>query len=457
MSLPPGPSSPALAQSLEWAFRPESLMARCQRRYGDVFTLRMLGWGSTGTNPVVFVSDPGAVKAIFTGDPELVPVGASRRMLTPMFGPASVLIVDGAQHLRQRRLMLPPFHGERMSRYGELIERITDDELDRWPLGRPFPLQPRMQAITLEVILRAVFGVDVAHRDDLRDRIVALLAEVSNPLAEIGIALPRKIGPVNIRAKFERLLARTDEALLAQIRRRRADPELAEREDILSMLLQARDEDGNPMTDSELRDQLVTLLLAGHETTATGLAWAFDHLHHRPEALERLVEECRDGEDASYLNAVITETLRLRPPVPMTDRTLAGPFELNGHVLPAGTVLGPCIHLLHRRADLYPEPDAFKPERFLEQSPETYSWIPFGGGVRRCLGASFATFEMKVVLRTVLRRARLGAASSRPEGSRRRSIVLAPARGARSVLVERRPKPPEPAAWQTAVAAGAGR
>jgi cytochrome P450 len=431
-------------------------MSRCYRRYGDVFTIHLLGWGSPGTNPVVVVADPAAIKAIFTGDPELVPVGASRRMLSPMFGPASVLVIDGAAHMRQRRLMLPPFHGERMAAYGALIEEITERELDSWPLGRPFPLQPRMQAITLEVILRAVFGVDLAHRDDLRDRIVALLAEVSNPLAEIGIGLPRKIGPVNIRAKFERLLARADEALLAQIRRRRDDPDLSEREDILSMLLQARDEDGNAMTDSELRDQLVTLLLAGHETTATGLGWAFDNLHHNPAAHERLVEECRDGGGDAYLNAVVTETLRLRPPVPMIDRTLAGPFELNGHTLPAGTVVGPCIHLLHRRADLYPEPDAFRPERFLDQSPETYSWIPFGGGVRRCLGASFATFEMKVVLRTVLRRARLRAASSRREGSRRRSIVLAPARGARAVLVERRPRPEEATAWQTEVA-GASR
>ena len=448
MSLPPGPSSPALYWSLEWAFRPESLMSRCHRRYGDVFTVPMLGFGSIGTNPVVFVADPAAVKAIFTAGPELAPVGASRRMLSPMFGPASVLIVDGPAHLRQRRLMLPPFHGERMSRYARLI-----DELERWPVGRAFALQPRMQAITLEVILRAVFGVDVAHRDELRDRIVALLGEVSSPLAEIGIGLPRKIAGVNIRAKFERLLARTDEALLAQIRRRRADSDLAERDDILSMLLQARDEDGNSMSDSELRDQLVTLLLAGHETTATGLAWAFDHLHHRPDSLERLIDECRAGEEGLYLDAVVKETLRLRPPVPLTDRTLAGELQLNGHVLPEGTVVAPCIHLLHRRADLYPEPDAFKPERFLDGSPETYGWIPFGGGVRRCLGASFATFEMKVVLRTVLRRARLRAASASPEKSRRRSIVLAPARGARAVLVEREERPATRAAWETQAAA----
>jgi cytochrome P450 len=453
MPLPPGPSSPGVYQSLEWAFRPEHLMSRCHRRYGDVFTVRLLGFGSYGTNPVVFVADPEMVKAIFTGDPELLPVGASRRMLSPMFGPASVLIVDGPEHIRQRRLMLPPFHGERMSRYAELIEEITEDELDNWPLDKTFPLQPRMQAITLEVILRAVFGVELEHRDELRDRIQDLLAEVSSPLAEIGIGLPRKIGPVNIRAKFERLLARTDEALIAQIRRRRDDPGLAERDDILSMLLQARDEDGNAMGDSELRDQLVTLLLAGHETTATALAWAFDHLHHSPDVLDRLVAECRNGGEGEYLDAVAKETLRLRPPVPATDRTLTGDFELNGHVLPEGTVLGACIWLVHRRPDLYPDPDAFKPERFLDGAPETYSWIPFGGGVRRCIGASFATFEMKVVLRTILRRARLRAASSRPEHSHRRSIVIAPHRGARSVLVERLPRPAERSDWQAEVAA----
>jgi cytochrome P450 len=365
--------------------------------------------------------------------------------------------VDGAEHLRQRRLMLPPFHGERMARYGDLMAEITEEELDRWPLDTQFALQARMQAITLDVILRVVFGLDdPVHRGEVRRRIVRLLDTVSNPLAELALGLPRKVGPVNIRFQFERVLAKADEALLEQIARRRADPSLSDRDDVLSMLLQARDEDGGGMTDAELRDQLMTLLLAGHETTATALAWAFEHLHRHPDALERLIAECRDdAAEGSYLEAVVRETLRLRPPVPLTDRTLAAPLELNGYLLREGTVVSACIYLLHRRADLYPEPDEFRPERFLDEAPETYSWIPFGGGVRRCLGASFAMFEMKVVLRTVLRRARLRAATPQPERTRRRSIVLAPARGTRAVLVERAARPQESGGWHTRAAAGA--
>jgi cytochrome P450 family 135 len=412
-------------------------MRRYRERYGDIFTANLRFQGPDGPSPAVFVSDPDAVKKLFRASPEEAPVGASRQSLSPMFGTRSVLLVDGAEHLRRRKLMLPPFHGKRMARYGELIEEIVDAEVDSWVPGKTFALQPRMQAVTLEVILRAVFGLEEAEqRDDVRRRITKLLDYVAGPLTELALGLPRKIGPVNIRAGFERVLARADESLLREIRRARSDPRLDEREDILSMLLQARDEDGQAMDDQELRDQLVTLLLAGHETTATGLAWAFNHLYARPDAVERL----RDG-DEPYLDAVINETLRLRPPVPITDRTLAAPLELGGYELPAGTVVAPCIYLLHRRPDLYPQPDEFRPERFLEDAPETYSWIPFGGGVRRCLGASFATFEMKIALRTVLRRARLEPASRRPEGTWRRSIVLAPRRGTRSVLVDRSPRP----------------
>jgi cytochrome P450 len=444
MALPPGPSSPSLVQLLEWSWRPERYMRSAHERYGDIFTAQLRFQGPDGPSPAVFLADPEAVKTLFRTSPDHAPVGASRQSLSPMFGSRSVLLVDGAEHLRQRKLMLPPFHGRRMAAYGELIEEIAEDELDAWPLDKSFALQPHMQAITLEVILRAVFGLeDLERRAEMRERISDLLASVSNPLAELAIGLPRKIGPVNIRAGFERVLKKADETLLREIRRARSDPALDKRDDILSMLLQAHDDEGGTMSDGELRDQLVTLLLAGHETTATGLAWAFNHLYRRPEALERLTTECRDENgEGPYLDAVVNEVLRLRPPVPITDRTLAAPLELSGYELAAGTIVAPCIYLLHRRADLYPEPDEFRPERFLDASPETYSWIPFGGGVRRCLGASFATFEMKIVLRTILRRARLKAASDRPETSRRRSIVLAPRRGTRSVLLERGPRSP---------------
>ena len=295
MALPPGPSSPSLVQLYDWSWRPERYMRRARKRYGDVFTANLRFHGPDGPSPAVFISDPEAVKTLFRTPPEQAPVGASRQALSPMFGVRSVLIVDGAEHLRQRKLMLPPFHGRRMAAYGELIEGITEDELDSWPLHKRFALQPQMQAITLEVILRAVFGLeDDARREEMRERISDLLADVSNPLAELALGLPRKIGPVNIRATFERKLRKADEALLREIRLARSDPTLDGRDDILSMLLQARDEDGESMSDGELRDQLVTLLLAGHETTATGLAWAFNHLYRRPDALERLTAECRE-------------------------------------------------------------------------------------------------------------------------------------------------------------------
>jgi cytochrome P450 len=424
-----------LAQTLGWVLRPGRFMERCQRRYGDCFTVRLLGFGDRGPAGIVFLADPAAAKATFAGDRSLNRVGESRQSMAPMFGSRSILLLDGAEHMRQRKLMLPPFHGERMARYGKLIEEIADREVDSWPSGRVMPLQPRFQAITLEVIFRAVFGLDeAASTDELRGRVKALLEMVANPLSELAMGLPGRIGPINIRAGFERAVASADELLIAEIRRRRDDPTLAEREDILSLLLQARDEDGEPMTDREVRDELVTLLLAGHETTATALAWAFEHLFRRPEALARLTDECSRGDDDSYLDAVVKETLRLRPPVPLVDRTLSQPLDLGEHVLPAGTTVAPCIYLIHRRPDLYPEPHAFRPERFLDNAPETYGWLPFGGGTRRCVGASFATFEMKTVMRRVLQRARLRPAGSRPEAARRRAIVLAPSRGARAIL-----------------------
>jgi cytochrome P450 len=272
----------------------------------------------------------------------------------------------------------------------------------------------------------------------MREAIRRLLGATASPLAYLVVLAPGlKRGPVNW--VFDRVLRAADALIFEQIARRRADPELAERDDVLSLLLQARDEDGAPLTDRQLRDELVTLLLAGHETTATGMAWAFDSLWRHPEKLERVSAESRAGTgDGAYLDAVIKEALRLRPPIPFVDRLLAAPFEVGGHQLPAGVVVAPCIYLVHRREDLYPEPAAFRPERFLERdAADTYTWLPFGGGIRRCLGASFALFEMQVVLATVLRQVRLGAASPRAEATRRRSIVLAPARGARAVLHER--------------------
>jgi cytochrome P450 len=336
--------------------------------------------------------------------------------------------------------MLPPFHGERLAHYGELMAEIAREQIARWPRTSPFALQPRMQELTLEIILRVVFGLDQADRRGLiRERIAQLLDIVANPISELAMGLPERIGPIHLRAQFEKVVREADAALLAEIARRRDDPALADRDDVLSLLLQARDEDGQTMSDGELRDQLVTLLLAGHETTATALAWTFDQLLRRPDALSRAREEARgEGRERPYLDAVAKEVLRMRPPLPIVDRRLAVPFELGGRELPAGTLVAACIYLIHHREDLYPQPHAFRPERFLNGAPDTYSWLPFGGGVRRCLGASFASLEMRIVLQTVLASTDLELVSARPERIHRRSIVLAPRHGTK-VRLGRRP------------------
>jgi cytochrome P450 len=435
IALPPGPRRPATVQTLAWVARPLPFLEACRRRYGDWFTVRLAKVGT-----FVFVADPVAIKEIFTGDPQLLRAGQANAPLAPVVGARSVLLLDGAQHLRQRRLMLPSFHGARMARYGELMAEITEAELDRWPLRKPFALRPRTQAITLEIILRVVFGVREADRlEALRSALVALLAQSTSPATMLPW-LRRDLGPVSPWRRFLRLRTRVDGLIYEEIARRREDPALAERDDILSLLLQARDEDGAAMTDGELRDELVTLLVAGHETTATGLAWAFERLLRHPEALARLTAEAHEDDGDAYAEAVVQETLRLRPPLPAVGRMLTQPAQIAGRSLPAGVRLAPSIYLVHRREDLYPEPAAFRPERFLDSPPETYGWLPFGGGVRRCLGASFATFEMEIVLRTILARARLEADDARPEPVRRRAIVLAPGREGRAVLVERAPR-----------------
>jgi cytochrome P450 len=440
-ALPPGPGDSPLIQSLNWAFRPTQYLEQCRRRYGETFTLRLIGFGSSGRSPLVLLTDPGVVKRIFTGDPEVLRAGAGRKAMEPLFGSRSILLADQPEHLRKRRLMLPPFHGERLGAYRELIEEVVEAEVARWPLDRPVQLQSRMQAITLEVILRAVFGLDEPEqRAEVRGGITGLLRLVANPLAELTAVLPRRLGPLDLQALLGRAARSADRALLGLIAARRADPGLAQRKDILSLLLQARDADGGRLGDAELRDDLVTLLMAGHETTATALAWTFDELFSHPDAAEPLAEECsQEGSgERPYLEAVITESLRLHPPLPIVDRELAAPLEIDGHFLPAGTIAAPCVYLIHRRADLYREPHHFRPERFLDRAPGTYTWIPFGGGVRRCLGGSFALFEMRIVLRAVLQRVTLRRASPGGSRARRRAIVLAPGGGV-PAIVERGP------------------
>jgi cytochrome P450 len=353
-------------------------------------------------------------------------------------GPRSILLQEGEEHLRRRKLMLPAFHGERMRDYEALIEELAAEEVETWPAGGEIRLHSRFQALTLEVILSAVFGVgEGERRRHLREPLGRVLELTGSPrMMAIGI-FARRLGRAGPYRSFQALLDRIDELLFAEIAERRADPELEIREDILSMLVNARFEDGSAMADGEVRDQLMTLLLAGHETTATALAWAFDLLFSSPDAMARLREEVEsDGHE--YADAVAKEALRLRPVIPMIGRRLSADAELGERRLPAGTDVFPAIYLVHLREDLYPDPHSFRPGRFLDGTTESYAWIPFGGGTRRCLGAAFAQLEMRVVLQTVLRRVELRAPSAEPERIVRRNVTLSPSRGTPAVVERRR-------------------
>jgi cytochrome P450 len=426
-SLPPGPGAPPLAQTVRWLLAPIEFMEACRRRFGDAFSVRFLGF----ERPMVMLSDPQAIRALYSEPAHGLPPGRTVA-LRPIMGPQSVLLAEGPAHLERRRLMLPPFHGERMRAYEQAIAEIAREEVERWPRGEQLVLQPRMRAITLEVILRVVFGVsDAARSERLRELLPRLLDGTSSVALSFRVMLARRLGRRDPLASFAALLAEIDELLLADIAARRADPAAGARGDVLSLLLDARFEDGSAMSDRDLRDQLVTLLLAGHETTATALAWTFDLLAHDPAALRRATAEVREDDGDRYLRAVISESLRLRPVVPLAGRRLAAELRVDGLALPAGTDVTPAIWLTHTRPDLYPQPYSFRPERFLEQAPTTYGWIPFGGGVRRCLGAAFAELEMRVVLGVVLRRLELAAASPRAERVQRRNITFAPRHGTR--------------------------
>jgi cytochrome P450 family 135 len=425
-SLPPGPSSPRALQTIRWLVRPSAYMEDCRRRFGDSFTLEVAHEGSW-----VFITDPDAIKQVFTGDARLLHAGEANIVLLPVLGSNSVLLLDEAAHMRQRKLMLPSFHGERLRGYATTMEQVAEAEIDRWPLGEPFRTLPLMQALTLEVIMRTVFGVQDEER---KARLGAALSETirwgTDPrrMAALAALGPQRASRVRL---FRRVLDPADELIYEEIRERRRAGNLEERADIMSLLLQAQHEDGSPMTDSELRDELMTLLVAGHETTAAGVAWALERLVRHPGMLERV------GEDDDYADAVVKETLRLRPPVGIVVRKLTQPMEIGGRTLPAGIAVAPCIYLMHRRADIYPEPLRFRPERFLEGQGGTYTWIPFGGGVRRCLGASFAQLEMRIVLQAVARRLELRAAEGPSERINRRGVLLVPARGGEIVAVAR--------------------
>jgi cytochrome P450 len=445
MALPPTLPLPAFAQMLLWIRRPTEVLQACQRRYGRAFRIKLMPFD------ISLFSDPESIRTIFAAKSDEMHAGKINRILRTLVGDSSVLLLDGEEHMRHRKLLLPSFHGERMRYYAETMAAITRATIARWHEGEAFSLHPHMQEITLQIILRTVFGVDEgAELNALRQQIKRLLSA-----AEHRASLPTMVylstrPQLESRIPFKWMLqARndTDALLYRQIAARRMDARAAERNDVLAMLMQARDEDGQPMTDRELRDELMTALAAGHETTATALAWAFERLLSTPAVYARLRDEidAAGGANASparlaalpYLDATIKEVLRLRPVVPVVGRVLQTATTIGGYDLPAGTPVGACIYLAHRNSEVYPQPEEFRPERFLGAQPDPVSWLPFGGGIRRCIGAQFATYELKIVLGTLLAAYDFTLAQPTPARVLRRAITFWPEGGTR-VRVTRR-------------------
>jgi cytochrome P450 len=405
------------------------VLARWHARYGDVFTVSLIGFG-TG----VYVVDPDAIRELFTGDQSDLRAGEANSFMEPVLGPHSVLILDGPEHLRQRKLLLAPFQGARVAAFREVIRDVAERELAAWRPGMRLVLRERMRSLTFEVICSVVFGVTQPERvERLRERLVAVID--SSPIFILAAARA-DLGPLSPGGRFARRLRAADTLLYEEIGRRRREPDLETRSDVLSLLLRARDEQGRGMTDAELRDELFTMLGAGHETTATGLAFAFELLLRNPHVLARLREELDGGHDDSYLDAVVRETLRLRPVIDAAERTLTVPRTVAGWELPAGVKVYPGIALVHLREDLYPRAREFRPERFVEERAESYTWLPFGGGTRRCIGAALAHAEMAEVLRVMVPAVELRPLRERPDPVVLRGITLAPKHGVQ-VAVDR--------------------
>jgi cytochrome P450 len=400
-------------------YRPDAFLQWCRKRYGPVFTVQMGPLGNA-----VYLTEPDHVRALFRAGTDVARAGeANRPFLEPVLGTTSVLVTDDAPHRRQRRLLMPAFHGESITALAETMARIAADEIETWPVGRPFPSRPRFQAITLEVILRTVIGAeDDASLAELREALPPLVEFKLLDLLQFLVPRLRGYWPWK---KFRAIEARADAALLAEIERGRRDPGLDHRTDVLAMLLRARDEDGVAMTTEELRDQLVTVLLAGHETTATGLAWAVERLIRHPTVLER-AQEAAIADDNDYLDALVAETLRVRPVVPDISRRLTQDWTIAGYDLPAGTMVDPAIPVIQHCGQHYTDPKTFRPERFLGHSPDPLAWMPFGGGNRRCIGAAFATTEMRIVLKELLTRVELATTDAPGETPRARHVTMIP-------------------------------
>ena len=433
---PPKVPLPRMLQSLRFNQRQIEFVFRARRELGEVFEMH----GAT-EDSVVVTSHPDHVRSLFTAKPEQAPSLTGESPLRPIVGPDSVLTAVGPRHMRQRKLLLPPFHGEAIEAYTQMISEATEREIDRWTVGEPLALAPRMQAITLDVIMAGIFGVEGRPQrgtpeHGLRQMIRKLVAASTQPAAQIGellhIGRDEAMGPMKVG------LSLLDKQVYGVIKARRRAADLDERRDILSLLLQARTEEGEELSDKELRDELLVLVLAGHETTANSLAWAWERLVRTPAAHEALLSAVRSGDGAEeQIEATIVETMRSRPVIPLIGRRVMEPWQLGEFGVPAETAVTMSILLIHHREDLYPRPYDFLPERWLGRKPGTYDWIPFGGGIRRCLGAALAMAEQRVVLEAMARRLDLEAEDPAPERALHRNVTMIPAQGARVVIRSR--------------------
>ncbi len=433
-SLPPGPRAPSVIQGLGWWTRPIAYMERCRAQYGKRFTIRL-----PLLPPSIMLSDPADIKEVFQAPPEVLHPGEGAKVLEPVVGPHSVILLDEKPHLEQRKLMLPAFHGEKMQELEGLVTQIAEREVDSWPRDRAFPVHEKMQKLTLEVVLRAIFGVDEGERlDTMRDQLTQLAAFATRPEGMLPGPVQDQIRRLGGKwAYYGELSDRFNESLYELIRERRtSDGE--DRPDVMAMFLAARHEDGSPMSDDELRDELMTMMVAGHETTASQLAWIFAILPREPRVLATLTQELDAGDGDDYLTAVINETMRRRPVLQNAEpRLTKQEVTIGGWTYPENVSLVASAYLVHHDPGIYRDPYSFRPERFLEEPPGTYTLIPFGGGRRRCIGASFAIMEMKVVLRAVLSRVELHAGAERGEVAKRRNITMSPRRGSPLRVTER--------------------
>ncbi|MEH2059593.1 MAG: cytochrome P450 [Nostoc sp.] len=447
--LPNGPQTHPWVQTYQWLTNPLEYLEDCAKRYGDIFTLHL----GQNVAPQVFISNPQAIQQIFTTDPKQLDSGEPAGIRSPLLGRQSLLALEGKPHQRQRKLLTPPLHGERMLAYGELICDITEQVTNQWQVGETFAVLPSMQAISFQVILKAVFGLEDGPRyEKLNELLITILNPKISILRTVLLLFPamrRDLGAWSPWGKYLRLRQQIDQLIYAQIRERKAQPDPS-RTDILSLMMAARDEAGEAMTDLELRDELMTLLVAGHETTATSLSWALYWIHYVPQVREKLLQELdKLGElpdpnaifRLPYLNAVCSETLRLYPvAVSALNRVVKSPLQIGGYNFEPGTLLNPSIYLTHHREDLYPESKQFKPERFLERQFSPYEYLPFGGGNRRCIGMAFALFEMKLVLAKVLSHWEMELADSNPVQPVRKGLLFSPAGGVKMVVKGKGPQ-----------------